>query len=52
MEVHAPYRKLAPGRSMASSELWTILAYEGAATREAHADFLRKHARQLGLDGL
>lgn len=52
MEVHAPYRKLAPGRSMRSSELWTILPYEGQATREAHAAFLRKHASELGLDGL
>lgn len=52
MEVHAPYLKLAPGRSMQASELWTILPYEGAHTRAAHADFLRRHAKKLGLGGL
>ena len=52
MEVHAPYVKLAPGAAMRSHELWTILAYTGAATRSAHIAFLRQHATTLGLRGL
>lgn len=52
MEVHAPYLKLSPGRSMKASELWTILPYDGANTLEAHAAFLRRHAKKLGLTGI
>jgi hypothetical protein len=52
MEVHAPYVKLAPGHSMRAGELWTILPYDGAATREAHVAFLRAQAGALGLKGL
>lgn len=50
IEVHAPYVELAPGQAMKASELWTILPYDGPATREAHAAFLRRHAAQLGID--
>jgi hypothetical protein len=52
MEVHAPYRQLAPGQSMNASETWTILPYAGASSREAHIAFLRKQAKALGLGGL
>ncbi len=52
MEVHAPYRKLAPGKSMLATEFWTLLPYEGAATREAELEFLRRNAKALGLHGL
>jgi hypothetical protein len=52
MEVHAPYVQLAPGAQMRASELWTILPYEGPATRKAHVAFLRAHAKALGLGGL
>lgn len=52
MEVHAPFVKLAPGKVMRASERWTLLPYEGPATREAHLAFLRLQARALGLDGL
>lgn len=52
LEVHAPYRKLAPGEEMSASEVWTILRYEGPDTRAAHLAFLRKHARELQLQGL
>lgn len=52
MEVHAPLVELAPGASMAASELWTILPYDGPAERGAQIAFLRRHAAQLGLDGL
>jgi hypothetical protein len=52
MEVHAPYRQLAPGAAMAASELWTLLPYDGPDTRAAHTAFLRAHAKALGLGGL
>ena len=52
MEVHAPWRQLAPGRRMDAFETWTLLPYAGPATRAAHLAFLRAHARNLGLDGL
>lgn len=52
MEVHAPYRTLAPGEEMQASESWTALPYDGADTREAHAAFLCKVAApQLSLTG-
>ena len=50
MEVHAPYRRLAPNESMTASERWTILPYDGPATREGHVAFLRKQAARLKLD--
>ena len=49
LEVHAPYVELSPGQTMQASELWTILPYAGPATRDAHLDFLRRHAAQLGM---
>lgn len=52
MELHAPYRTLAPGKGMQAAELWTILPYAGAASRDAHLAFLRAQAGQLGLQGL
>ena len=52
MEVHAPYVKLAPGKSMRAAERWTILPYTGPATRAAHLGFLRAQAQRLGLKGL
>lgn len=44
MEVHAPYRTLAPGEEMQASESWTALAYDGPDTPESHAEFLCKVA--------
>jgi hypothetical protein len=52
MEVHAPYVRLAPGGKMSATEMWTLLPYEGPATREAHVAFLRGQAKTLGLGGL
>ena len=52
MEVHAPYRTLAPGEEMQAGETWTALAYDGPDTPEAHAAFLCKVvAPQLSLGG-
>lgn len=50
MEVHAPYLRLAPNESMAASERWTILPYDGPATREGHIAFLRQQAARLRLE--
>ena len=49
MEVHAPYKQLAPKEFMIAEETWTILEYKGPATRKAHVGFLRKLAPELGL---
>jgi len=49
MEVHAPYKQLAPKEFMVADETWTILEYKGPATRNAHVAFLRKLARELDL---
>ncbi|MGH8026435.1 MAG: DUF4380 domain-containing protein, partial [Pseudoxanthomonas sp.] len=52
MEVHAPYRTLRPGEEMEAVEWWTVLPYDGPATREAQAAFLcGEAARQLALLG-
>ena len=52
MEVHAPYRTLAPGEEMQATEQWTAMPYAGPATREAHAAFLCEVAApQLSLAG-
>ena len=52
MEVHAPYRTLAPGEEMQASESWTALPYDGPDTRESHAAFLCEVAApQLSLAG-
>jgi hypothetical protein len=40
MEVHAPYRTLAPGEAMQARERWTVLPYDGADTQQAHLAFL------------
>jgi hypothetical protein len=52
MEVHAPWRRLAPGQRMDAHETWTLLPYAGPATRAAHLAFLRAQARTLALHGL
>jgi hypothetical protein len=52
MEVHAPYVTLAPGRHMQASEQWTLLPYGGPDTRAAQVEFLRAHAKELGLEGM
>jgi hypothetical protein len=52
MEVHAPYRTLAPGQEMQASESWTALGYDGPDTREAQVAFLcAVAAPQLSLEG-
>lgn len=43
MEVHAPYRQLAPGETMVASEVWTLLDYPGAANPDAELAFLQEH---------
>jgi hypothetical protein len=48
MEVHAPYKQLAPKEFMIADETWTILEYKGPSTRNAHVAFLRKLAPELG----
>lgn len=40
LEVHAPYRTLAPGETMAAAERWTVLRYDGPDDQASHADFL------------
>jgi hypothetical protein len=40
MEVHAPFRTLAPGDAMQASERWTVLAYDGPETQAAQLAFL------------
>jgi len=40
MEVHAPYRTLAPGEAMQARERWTVLPYDGADTPQAQLAFL------------
>lgn len=49
MEVHAPYKHLAPKEFMIAEETWTLLEYKGNATRNAQLAFLRMHAAELGL---
>ena len=49
LEVHAPYKKLAPKEYMIAEETWTVLEYKGASTRNAHLAFLRSQASELGL---
>ena len=41
LEVHAPYKTLAPGASMNAAETWALLPYGGPATREAQLAFLK-----------
>lgn len=49
MEVHAPYRQLAPAQTMHAEEQWIIMEYKGPATREAQLAFLNKHKQDLQL---
>lgn len=48
LEVHAPYRALAPGEPMAAEERWRALPYTGEDSVEGHLRALKK----LGLEGL
>ena len=52
LEVHAPYKTLQPNEEMQAHEVWTILAYTGDFTSEAHIAFLKRQAASLGLEGL
>ena len=49
MEVHAPYRQLAPGERMQAGERWTLLRYDGADQPAAQREFLCRQAPRLGL---
>jgi hypothetical protein len=40
LEVHAPFRTLAPGETMEAGERWSVLRYDGADDPAAHAAFL------------
>jgi hypothetical protein len=40
MEVHAPFRTLAPGEAMQAQERWTVRPYDGPETQEAQVVFL------------
>ena len=51
MEVHAPYRSLAPGASMQAGERWTLLQWDGGDDAEQQRAFLCRHADSLGLQG-
>jgi hypothetical protein len=51
MEVHAPYRQLAPGERMRAAERWTLLRYDGPDELKAQRDFLCQHAARLSLEG-
>ncbi len=51
MEVHAPYKSLAPGERMRAAERWTLLYYDGPDEQKAQRDFLCRHAARLQLDG-
>ncbi len=42
LEVHAPYKVLAPGASMSATESWTLLPYTGANTPAAQVEFLQQ----------
>ncbi len=51
LEVHAPYRELAPGERMHAAERWTLLRYDGPDELRAQREFLCQHAQRLQLDG-
>ncbi len=40
LEVHAPYRTLAPRETMTAAERWTVLRYDGSDESAAHVAFL------------
>lgn len=41
LEVHAPYRTLAPGAAMRANETWWLMAYSGEQNAAAQRAFLR-----------
>ncbi len=49
MEVHAPYRQLAPGERMQANEQWTLLRYTGPDAQQAQHQFLCSKAQELQL---
>lgn len=49
MEVHAPYRTLAPGQGMQAAERWTLLRYDGPDEAAAQREFLCRQATRLAL---
>ncbi|MEA9748256.1 DUF4380 domain-containing protein [Xanthomonas campestris pv. raphani] len=49
MEVHAPYRTLAPGADMQAQEQWTLLRYTGPDEPQAQRHFLCSKAQELAL---
>lgn len=49
MEVHAPYRTLAPGADMQAQEQWTLLRYTGPDEPQAQRQFLCSKAQELAL---
>lgn len=51
MEVHAPYRTLAPGQRMQAEEQWTLLDYAGGDDPAQQRRFLCRHAAALALGG-
>ncbi|CTP89283.1 DUF4380 domain-containing protein [Xanthomonas graminis pv. phlei] len=51
MEVHAPYRTLAPGQNMQAEEQWTLLDYAGGDDPAQQRSFLCRHAAALALQG-
>jgi hypothetical protein len=51
MEVHAPYRTLAPGQNMQAEEQWTLLDYAGGDDPAQQRSFLCRHAAALALKG-
>lgn len=42
LEVHAPFKTLAPQASMSATETWWLLPYSGEHNRAAHSAFLRQ----------
>ncbi|WP_372361729.1 DUF4380 domain-containing protein [Xanthomonas sp. NCPPB 1325] len=50
MEVHAPYRQLAPGAQMQAMEQWTLLQYTGPDEEQAQRQFLCGKAKELALE--
>lgn len=51
IEVHAPYRTLAPGQKMQAEEQWTLLDYAGGDDPAQQRSFLCQHAVALALNG-
>ncbi|MDL5368183.1 DUF4380 domain-containing protein [Xanthomonas sp. NCPPB 2654] len=51
IEVHAPYRTLAPGQNMQAEEQWTLLDYAGGDDPAQQRSFLCQHAAALALQG-